>query len=125
VNNIYPDIVAGRNFHNGSFNGQIGSTYFNPACFVNPPDGEFGNAPTYNANVRGFGLATEDIGINKYFSLGTDGRFKLNIRYDMFNAFNRHSHRDPNTTVDSGLGQITGGRNPGPRVGQLGAKLTF
>jgi hypothetical protein len=44
----------------------------------------------------------------------------------MFNAFNRHSYRDPNTAVDSGLGQITdGGRNPGPRVGQLGARFTF
>ncbi|HZE26594.1 MAG TPA: hypothetical protein VE083_04365, partial [Terriglobales bacterium] len=126
LNNVYPDLVAGCNLHSGSFNGQIGSTYFNPACFTNPTYGEFGNAPTYNPNVRGFGLATEDIGINKYFSFGTDGRFKLNVRYDMFNAFNRHSYADPNTGVDANLGKIVdGGGTPGPRQGQLGARFTF
>ena len=126
MNNVYPNLVAGCDVHSGSFNGQIGSTYFNPACFVNPTNSEFGNSPTYLSNVRRFGLATEDIGINKYFSFGTDGRFKLNVRYDMFNAFNRHSYSDPSTGVDGNLGKILdGGGNPGSRVGQLGARFTF
>ena len=126
MNNVYPNLVAGCDVHSGSFNGQIGSTYFNPACFVNPTNSEFGNSPTYLSNVRRFGLATEDIGINKYFSFGTDGRFKLNVRYDMFNAFNRHSYSDPSTGVDGNLGKILdGGGNPGARVGQLGARFTF
>jgi hypothetical protein len=126
VNNVYPNMVSGCNVHSASFNGQIGSTYFNPACFANPTYGEFGNAPTFNPDVRGFGLATEDIGINKYFSFGGDGRVKLNIRYDMFNAFNRHSYAGPNTGVDANLGKILdGGGSPGPRQGQLGARLTW
>jgi hypothetical protein len=126
MNNVYPNLVPGCNFHSGSFNGQIGSTYFNPACFANPTYGQFGNNPTYNPNVRGFGLATEDIGVNKYFSFGTDGHYKLNVRYDMFNAFNRHSFNGPNTGVDGNLGKILdGGGTPGARVGQLGARFTF
>jgi hypothetical protein len=126
MNNVYPNIVAGCDLHGGSFNGQIGSTYFNPACFTNPTNGEFGNSPTYNSNLRGFGLATEDIGINKYFSFGADGRFKLNLRYDMFNAFNRHGYAGPSTGVDANLGKILdGGGSPDHRVGQLGARFTF
>ncbi|MBZ5657280.1 MAG: TonB-dependent receptor [Acidobacteriia bacterium] len=126
MNNVYPNIVPDCNLHSGSFTGQIGSTYFNPACFANPAYGAFGNNPTYNPDVRGFGLATEDIGINKYFSFGSDGRFKLNVRYDMFNVFNRHSYAGPNTGVDANLGKILdGGGNPGSRIGQLGARFTF
>ncbi len=126
MNNVYPNLVAGCNLHSASFNGTIGSTYFNSACFTNPTNNEFGNSPTYNANVRGFGLATEDIGINKYFSFGTDGRFKLNIRYDMFNAFNRHSFDGPHTNADANLGKILdGGGTPSARIGQLGARFTF
>jgi hypothetical protein len=126
MNNVYPNLTAGCNLRSASFNGQIGSTYFNPDCFSNPTSGGFGNGPTYNANVRGFGLATEDIGINKYFTFGKDGRFKLDLRYDMFNAFNRHSYDGPHTGVDSNLGKILdGGGTPGPRVGQLGARFTF
>ena len=33
-NNVYPNLVCGCNFHSASFNGQIGSTYFNLACFT-------------------------------------------------------------------------------------------
>jgi len=133
MNNVYPNIAAGCNLHSGSFNGQIGSSYFNPNCFQNPTYGEFGNSPTYNANLRGFGLATEDIGINKYINFG-EGRYKLDIRFDMFNAFNRHSYDGPHTGVDynpstgtyATLGKILdGGGNPGPRVGQIGARFTF
>jgi hypothetical protein len=125
MNNVYANVVDGCNFHSGSFNGQIGSTYFNPNCFSNPTYGEFGNNPVYNPNVRTFGLATEDIGINKYFAFG-EGRYKLDLRFDMFNAFNRHSYAGPSTAVDSHLGEIRdGGGTPGPRVGQLGARFTF
>jgi len=126
MNNVYPVLAANCNLHSGSFNGQIGSTYFNPACFSNPTNGEFGNSPVYNANLRGFGLATEDIGVNKYFTFGSDGHYKLNVRFDMFNAFNRHSYAGPLTGVDGNLGKITdGGGTPGGRVGQLGARFTF
>ena len=126
MNNVYPNLVAGCNLHSGSFNGQIGSTYFNPACFANPTNGTFGNNPVYNPNVRGFGLATEDIGINKYFTFGSEGHYKLNVRFDMFNAFNRHSYAGPGTATDGNLGVITdGGGTPGGRVGQLGARFTF
>ena len=126
MNNVYPNLVAGCNLHSGSFNGQIGSTYFNPACFQNPTDGTFGNNPVYNPNVRGFGLATEDIGINKYFNFGSEGRYKLNLRFDMFNAFIRHGYAGPSTAVDDNLGVIRdGGGTPGGRVGQLGARFTF
>ncbi len=125
MNNVAPNIVPGCNL-SGNFHGQIGGTYFNPACFTNPAYGSFGNAPTYLSNLRGFGLATEDIGLNKDFSFGADGRMKLNVRFDLFNAFNRHSYAGPNTGVDANLGKIMdGGGTPGPRQGQLGARFVW
>lgn len=47
---------------------------FQSGVFYNVTYEEFGNGPTYNSYVRGYGLATEDIGINKYFTFGADGR---------------------------------------------------
>jgi hypothetical protein len=126
MNNVYVNTVPGCNLHAASFNGQIDSTYFNPDCFTNPTDGGFGNNPVYNSNLRGFGLATEDIGINKYFAFGSDGHYKVNVRFDMFNAFNRHSYAGPITSRDDHFGEIRdGGGSPGPRVGQLGVRFTF
>jgi hypothetical protein len=127
--NIAPNCDIGRNF-----SGKLGGTYFNPACFSNPVYGEFGNAPTYMENLRGFGLATEDLGVNKYFKFGQDGRFKLNVRFEMFNVFNRHGYKGPETGINNSFknssnpygnfGQVTDYAG-GPRVGQLGARFTW
>jgi len=125
INNVMPNIVKGCDFKSGSFSGKIGDTYFNPACFTNPAYGEFGNAPTYISELRNFGLATEDIGISKNLTFGPDNRFKLNVRFDMFNAFNRHSYAGPNTGVDANLGRVMDGGGLGARQGQIGARFQW
>jgi hypothetical protein len=127
INNVYPDIVPGCDL-SAHYNGQVGGSYFNPSCLVNPPFGEFGNAPSYLAQLRSPSFASEDFGISKTFRFANE-RYGLSLRFEMFNVFNRHGFAGPNTqigTSDFGkvLPQDLNGL-PGPRVGQFGARFTF
>jgi hypothetical protein len=126
INNVYSDVVPGCDISE-HYNGQVGGTYFNPACFVNPPNGEFGNAPGYLAGLRNPGFASEDAGVSKSLLLGE--RYQLGLYFQAFNVFNRHGFIGPNTqigTADFGkvLPEDLNGL-PGPRVGQFGARFTF
>ena len=125
INTVYANVARNCDIHQ-HFNGQVGGTYFNPSCFSNPDFGGFGNAPGYLADLRYSGLATEDIGINKTLAFGE--RYRLSLRFQMFNAFNRHRFSGPNTTIgDPRFGTVPAddlnGQNP--RIGQFGARFTF
>jgi len=126
--NVYSDIVPGCDISK-HYNGQVGGTYFNPACFVNPPNGEFGDAPGYLDGLRNPGLATEDLGLSKAQRLGCES-CQLRIYFQVFNIFNRHGFSGPNTQIGSPyFGRVVAGQDlsglPGPRVGQLGVRYTF
>ena len=127
INNVYAHIVPGCNLQ-ANHNAQVGGTYFNPACFTNPPDGEFGDAPGYLANLRNPGLATEDAGISKTFCFACD-RYQVHLYFQVFNVFNRHGFSGPDTQIGtSGFGKVLPqdlNGVPGPRVGQFGAHFTF
>jgi len=127
INNVYPDIVPGCDI-SAHYNGQVGGQYFNPSCFANPPFGEFGNAPSYLAQLRSPSLATEDFGVSKVFRFAGE-RNGLSLRFQMFNVFNRHGFGGPNTVIgDQNFGKVTSSDlfgSPGPRVGQFGARFTF
>jgi hypothetical protein len=127
INNVYTNIVPGCDI-SAHYNGQVGGTYLNPACFTNPPDGEFGNAPGYLEQLRKPGLATEDLGVSKSLRFGGD-RYQLRLYFQMFNVFNRHGFNGPNTQIGTAdFGKVLPeGLNglPGPRVGQFGARFSF
>jgi hypothetical protein len=127
INNVYADIVPGCDI-GAHYNGQVGGSYFNPSCFSNPPSGEFGNAPGYLSQLRAPGLATEDIGISKAFRFA-DERYLLSLRFQMFNALNRHGFAGPNTQIGSvKFGKVMPENLnglPEPRVGQFGARFAF
>jgi hypothetical protein len=125
-NSVYVNQVKGcslrKSFH------KVGDYYFNPDCFENPDasTAALGTAGNFLSNLRGLGLATEDIGVNKSFSIGED-RVKVTLRGDAFNAFNRHSYSGPETSpASSNFGKIvSGGGTPGARVLQVGARIVF
>jgi hypothetical protein len=127
INNVYADIVSGCNIA-ANWNGQVGGTYFNPACFSNPSNGEFGNAPGYLAGLRNPGLATEDLGVSKAMRLGCES-CQLRMYFQMFNVFNRHGISGPNTQIGAaGFGTVMAqdlNGLPGPRAGQFGARFIF
>jgi hypothetical protein len=127
INNVYADIVPGCNFHE-NYNGQVDGTYFNPACFVNPPNGEFGDAPGYLAGLRNPGFASEDLGVSKAVQFGCED-CQLRLYFQVFNVFNRHGFTGPNTQIGTaGFGEVLPqdlNGLPGPRVGQFGARFLF
>lgn len=126
INNVYANIVPGCDISE-HYNGQVGGTYFNPACFANPPNGEFGNAPGYLAALRNPGLATEDLGVSKFLRFSE--RYRLRLYFQLFNVFNRHGFSGPNTQIGTmGFGEVLPqdlNGLPGPRVGQFGARFSF
>jgi hypothetical protein len=123
---VYSDIVPGCNIHE-HYNGQVGGLYFNPVCFVNPANGEFGNAPGYLAGLRNPGFAVEDLGVSKSQLFGD--HYQLRLYFQMFNVFNRHGFVGPNTQIGTaGFGEVLPqdlNGLPGSRVGQFGARFSF
>ncbi len=128
INNVYSNLVPGCDI-SAHFNGQVGGEYFNPACFANPAYGAFGNAPGYLSDLRNPGFASEDLGLNKALAFGADGRYRMSLRFQMFNVFNRHGFGGPNTSIGNpDFGKVMSyslNGAPGPRVGQFAARFTF
>jgi hypothetical protein len=104
--------------------------WYNPAAFLQPDNGTFGNVR--RNSLYGPGLNYVNLSGSKVFSIPWEG-IKLQIRCDAQNVFNHPSFGNPNTQLggSSGVGTpytnntninytTVGGRNI-----QLGARLTF
>jgi hypothetical protein len=94
---------------NPNFTGKIvqgGPTaYFNPAAFIQPLPGTYGNA---GRNIlQGPGLATTDLSLAKKVSLTE--RLNLQFRTEAFNIFNHTNFNTPNPVV---YAAATGGPSP-------------
>ena len=78
--------------------------WFNPASYAVPAPFLFGTAG--NNSVRGPNLFTADWSLSKEFAITE--RFRLQFRWEVFNAFNRTNLALPVNAVDAGnAGQIT------------------
>ena len=99
--------------------------YINPASFVLPALGQFGN--TGKANLRFPGQAIWDMGLFKDIPLRE--RWRLQFRAEFFNVFNRVNLQQPNqsnqvdTVSSAGFGSIRAANDP--RIGQLALKIIF
>ena len=144
--NLRPDTVAGQPLYLADDNAP-GGRRFNPAAFKQPPVGAndtFLRQGTLGRNaLRGFSLYQTDLAIRRQFNLIE--RFKLELRAEAFNVFNRPNFAAPVEDINNGLfglstqlygrglssgGGPTGGFNPlyqigGPRSIQLAVKITF
>ncbi len=90
---IRPDLVPGVSLINPRWNrdcpvGQLCEPYFNPAAFMRPIKGELGNAPRTFDGARGPAQHTLDLSVQKNFSLGKDGKRRLQLRVDAINVLN-------------------------------------
>jgi hypothetical protein len=129
---VYADLAAGadlakkfnpRNFNPGIQN-DPGNLYFNPASFSNPTGHNLGNGFRRYENLRGFGAASEDIGLMKHFRI-REG-MKLQIRAELLNVFNRHYFADPGTSLgnQNTFGFVTSTTGT-PRVIQVGGRFEW
>ena len=94
--------------------------YFDTTAFAQPALGTFG---TVGRNTLvGPGLQNFDTGIFKQILLSEIRR--IDIRWEMFNAFNRPNFQSPNSTLSSAnFGRILTARDP--RIMQVAVKLYF
>lgn len=102
--------------------GQQGTVTLNRAAFGFPAPFTFGNTLVL-PNVRTLGNASENFSIFKRQMFYEKYTFEL--RFDMFNAFNRKNFGGLVTDLlNPAFGQYTGAGS-GARAGQIGAKLFF
>lgn len=96
--------------------------YFDATMFTHNLPGQFGNAP--RNFIIGPGAVNFDLMLNKKVPLWSESR-TLEIRADMFNAFNRANFNNPGSNLAStaSFGRITAA-GPG-RIMQLALKIEF
>jgi hypothetical protein len=131
--NVRPDLAPGVSLY--LYDESLpGGRIINPAAFVirrEAPHGTLGR----NA-LRGFGVQQFDIAVRREFRITE--RLTLQLRLEMFNAFNHPNFANPIGDLNNALfgrstqmlGRALGGLNAlyqigGPRSVQLGAKLHF
>jgi hypothetical protein len=101
--------------------------YLNPAAFAAVPKSTISGATlragTYeNHALRGPGLLSVDLSFAKNFDLPRS--LKLQVRTDLFNAFNRVNYTDIVTNIEArNFGQLT--RAAAARAVQLNTRLSF
>ena len=122
----------GSTFNTGNFQQPTGSNqtpgadqYFPASVATNPTYGQLGSGPARIGGLRGFGVASENISLMKNTSFGADGRYKLQLRLEFYNLFNRHTFVQPNTDLSSSMFGYVTGVSSSPRNGQFGARFEF
>jgi len=97
--------------------------YLNPAAFSQPAPFTYGNAPQ-TLDIRGFANLNENFSIIKRTYFAGESGANLEIRFETFNAFNRHRWTGIAANLSApGFGTITS--VSGGRTAQLGAKIVF
>ena len=109
--------------------------WFNTEAFANPADFTIGNAPRTLPTTRGPGLNDLSFSLFKTFKIRE--RFRLEARWEIFNAINTVNYNLPNTSFQPSrpaAGQTATNLNPNfgrilsalePRRMQLGLRLAF
>lgn len=129
---LRPNLVPGAPIYvspgRGSFQplnaatGQLGDFYLNKSAFATPAPFTLGSAPVYLPNVSGPGNANEQISAFRRFTAFE--RFRMELRADFFNAFNRRNLNDPVTDLTNpNFGRITG--QGAPRTIQIGFRTEW
>jgi hypothetical protein len=117
------DVVPGQSWRvrSGSKSHWI-NQYFNTSAFTNNAYGTPGDSPKFA--IQEAPLADADLAILKNWSFME--RYKLQFRWEAFNALNHPSFGQPDSNPgDSNFGQITSIGNIAPRVMQGALKFTF
>jgi hypothetical protein len=104
--------------------------WFNTACFVDPPNGELGNAS--RAPVSGPSFVNTDFSAIKHFVLPFREGMRLDFRAEFFNLLNHPQFGTPSGSVcnacpqldTAGFGAINATVN-NPRLIQVALKLAF
>jgi hypothetical protein len=120
----------------------------NPAAWVEPPYGTFGASAPYFNDYRWQRQPAESMAFGRIFPMGKEGRYKLQVRAEFQNIFNRVFYSVPSTAgatttitptghantlsgttglLSSGWGYVNWlqGSGSNPRSGQIVARFSF
>jgi hypothetical protein len=120
-----PDVVDIKNMYLKDW--EKTGQYLNPAAFAMVPVGTISRVPIRPGNAgfrvaRGPGQWNVDLGLGKSFNMRES--VKLDLRMDMFNAFNHTNFGNPNANINTpDFGKITSTR--GARTIQIHSRLSF
>ena len=123
----FPDLVSDPTLPSGE---RGANGWFDTNAFKNPANFVLGNAPYTLPSTRGPGLADVSFSLFKTFSFLE--RFRLETRWEMFNALNTVNLNNPNTTFSPNAQGVNTNANFGKIFGalearrmQVGMRLTF
>jgi len=95
----------------------------NASAFTIPATGQYGSSAQILPSARNFPVYNEDLGVMKKFFIRE--RMYFELRFEMFNAFNRVVFGGPATNINNAnFGQVTSQSNA-PRNGQIAGKFYF
>lgn len=99
--------------------------WFNPTVFSTPAAYTIGNAPRALKDVNNPGNQNVDMSLTKNTGFGQSNRFNVQLRLEMFNAFNHPILSGPDATITDGtFGQSSSYSNTSRRL-QLAGKISF
>jgi hypothetical protein len=98
-----------------------GTQWLNPAAFAIPAPGTFGNLP--RNEIRGPNFKQLDLCLDKKMLMG--GRRSLDLRVEVFNAFNWTNYRNPSGQLGNALGTGANQIQPGQPFTQAAAGSTW
>ncbi|MEX2263391.1 MAG: hypothetical protein WD696_15645 [Bryobacteraceae bacterium] len=113
----YPDLVADPSLPSGE---RSANRWFNTDAFRNPANFVIGNAPRTLPSTRGPGLLDVSFSIFKTFSFME--RFRLETRWEMFNALNTVNLNMPDTSFSPNAAGVNTNANFGRIFGSLEAR---
>jgi hypothetical protein len=97
--------------------------WFDVDAFQAPAPLTYGDSPKF-PDIQGPGLATVDVSLIRSIRLPVRDETRLEVRGDLFNAFNRTNFLEPNGSFGTpNFGRIISARSP--RTVQFGVKLWF
>jgi hypothetical protein len=104
--------------------------YMPQSVASNPVNGQLGTGPSAISDLRCPGQANENVSLLRYVPFGEGGRFKVSIRAEFYNVFNRHYYNISGcegsraTVGAANFGQIFGVLD-NPRTGQFAVRFEF
>ncbi|MGI8988995.1 MAG: carboxypeptidase regulatory-like domain-containing protein [Bryobacteraceae bacterium] len=115
--NARPSYVPGQPLLNPNFNPKDPtSRYLNPAAFVQPANGVFGDVPAVVPSLRQPFQLSEDVALSKDFPIGKTEAKRFEFRASAFNISNRHLLGGLQTNVtNASYGQFSNPQTNQPR----------
>ncbi len=102
---------------------RTGQAWLNQDCFGDPGDNIPGNAPRHFSQLRGDGIRNVDFSLSKEFTV-KEG-MQLQVRAEMFNAFNHQRFAFPDTGFGSDTFGVINSTTGNFRKMQFGARFQF